>query len=101
MRARGVMEKCTYCLQRIAAARIEADRESRPVGEVQTACQTGLPDPGDHVRQSRRTRTARSRSASGSPLDFAMLEAQNTHPRTTYEAHRSAIPIRTLPRPRR
>ena len=37
------MEKCTYCLQRIAEARIAADRENRPVGEVRTACQAACP----------------------------------------------------------
>ena len=85
VRGRGVMEKCTYCIQRIAEARIAADRENRPVGEVRTACQVACPtqaftfgnlnDPNSEV--SRRKQ---------SPLDFAMLEEQNTHPRTTYEA---------------
>ena len=43
VRGRGVMEKCTFCLQRIAEARIAADRENRPVGEVRTACQAACP----------------------------------------------------------
>ena len=85
VRARGVMEKCTYCLQRIAAARIEADRDSRPIGEVRTACQNACPtqaitfgnlnDPASQVAQRKL-----------SALNFAMLEAQGTRPRTTYEA---------------
>ena len=85
VRARGVMEKCSYCIQRVAEARIVADRESRPVGEVKTACQTACPtqaftfgnlaDPESAVALRKR-----------SPLDFAMLEQQNTKPRTTYEA---------------
>jgi MoCo/4Fe-4S cofactor protein with predicted Tat translocation signal len=85
VRARGVMEKCSYCIQRVAEARIVADRESRPVGEVRTACQNACPtqaftfgnlaDPKSEVAQRKR-----------SPLDFAMLEKQNTKPRTTYEA---------------
>ena len=85
VRGRGVMEKCTYCIQRIAEARIVADRDSKPVGEVKTACQTACPtqaftfgnlaDPDSHVSKRKR-----------SPLDFAMLEEQNTKPRTTYEA---------------
>ena len=85
VRARGVMEKCTYCIQRIAEARIAADRDSRPVGEVRTACQAACPtqaftfgnlaDPESDVSKRKQ-----------SPLDFAMLEEQNTHPRTTYEA---------------
>jgi molybdopterin-containing oxidoreductase family iron-sulfur binding subunit len=85
VRARGVMEKCSYCIQRVAEARIVADRESRPVGEVRTACQNACPtqaftfgnlaDPQSDVAQRKR-----------SPLDFAMLERQSTKPRTTYEA---------------
>ena len=43
VRGRGVMEKCTFCLQRIAEARIAADRDNRPVGEVKTACQAACP----------------------------------------------------------
>jgi molybdopterin-containing oxidoreductase family iron-sulfur binding subunit len=85
VRARGVMEKCSYCVQRIAEARIASDRAGQPVGEVHTACQAACPaqaftfgnlaDGGSEV--SRRKQ---------SPLDFAMLEAQATKPRTTYEA---------------
>ena len=85
VRGRGVMEKCTYCIQRIAEARIVADRDSKPVREVKTACQTACPtqaftfgnlvDPESQVSERKR-----------SPLDFAMLEEQNTKPRTTYEA---------------
>ena len=85
VRARGVMEKCTYCIQRIAAGRIEADRDNRPVGDVRTACQNACPtqaiifgnlnDATSEVAQRKR-----------SPLNFAMLEAQATKPRTTYEA---------------
>src|SRR5262249_43739314 len=45
VRSRGVMEKCTYCVQRIRKAEIEAERERRPVadGEVMTACQAACP----------------------------------------------------------
>jgi molybdopterin-containing oxidoreductase family iron-sulfur binding subunit len=85
VRARGVMEKCSYCVQRIAEARITADRDSKPVGEVETACQAACParaftfgnlaDTGSEVSKRKR-----------SPLNFAMLEGQGTRPRTTYEA---------------
>jgi molybdopterin-containing oxidoreductase family iron-sulfur binding subunit len=85
VRGRGVMEKCTFCLQRIAEARITADRENRPVGEVKTACQAACPtqafsfgnmaDPNSDVAKRKQ-----------SPLDYALLADQNTHPRVTYEA---------------
>jgi len=85
VRARGVMEKCSYCVQRIAEARIVADRESRPVGEVTTACQAACPtraitfgnlaDAASEVAKRKQ-----------SPLNFAMLPGQGTRPRTTYEA---------------
>jgi MoCo/4Fe-4S cofactor protein with predicted Tat translocation signal len=85
VRARGVMEKCTFCLQRVAEARITADRENRPVGEVKTACQAACPtqaitfgnlrDPASEVAKRKQ-----------SPLDYALLVDQNTHPRVTYEA---------------
>jgi molybdopterin-containing oxidoreductase family iron-sulfur binding subunit len=85
VRGRGVMEKCTFCLQRIAEARIVADRENRPVGEVKTACQAACPtqaftfgnmaDPNSDVAKRKQ-----------SPLDYAVLADQNTHPRVTYEA---------------
>ena len=92
VRGRGVMEKCTFCLQRIAEARIVADRESRPVGEVRTACQAACPtqaftfgnmaDPNSDVAKHKQ-----------SPLDYALLADQNTHPRVTYEARiRNANP---------
>ena len=87
VRARGVMEKCTYCLQRIVAARIAADEENRRVGpqEVRTACQAACPtqaftfgDLGNHDSDVAKRKR--------SPLDYALLEDQHTHPRTTYEA---------------
>jgi molybdopterin-containing oxidoreductase family iron-sulfur binding subunit len=85
VRARGVMEKCTYCIQRIAEARIAADRDSRPIGEVQTACQAACPTRAftfGNMAEPQSAVLERKRS----PLAFAMLEEQNTVPRTTYEA---------------
>ena len=87
VRMRGVMEKCSYCIQRIANARIEADKADRRIrdGEVVTACQAACPtraisfgdlnDPASRVR-----------ALKASPLDYALLAELNTRPRTTYLA---------------
>ena len=85
VRARGVMEKCTFCIQRIAQARITADRGNKPVGDVVTACQAACPARaitfGDMANPDQEV-TKRKQS----PLDYALLSDQNTHPRVTYEA---------------
>ncbi|HEX2137146.1 MAG TPA: 4Fe-4S dicluster domain-containing protein [Microvirga sp.] len=87
VRDRGVMEKCTYCVQRIGAARIEARMEERRIadGEVVTACQQACPtqaivfgdvnDPDSAVSRLKR-----------SPRNYALLGGLNTKPRTTYLA---------------
>jgi molybdopterin-containing oxidoreductase family iron-sulfur binding subunit len=87
VRRRGVMEKCTYCLQRITRGRIEAEKLGRRLrdGEVVTACQAVCPteaitfgdlnDPASRVN-----------GAKASPLDYALLAELNTRPRTTYAA---------------
>ena len=53
VRSRGVMEKCTYCVQRISAARIQAKLENRTIrdGEVVTACQAGVSHRRDYLWQ--------------------------------------------------
>ncbi len=87
VRGRGVMEKCTYCIQRTRAAMIDADREDRRLrdGEVITACQQACPTQaitfGD--KNDKESAVARLKS---SPLDYAMLDDLNTRPRTSYEA---------------
>ncbi|MCK1478833.1 MoCo/4Fe-4S cofactor protein with predicted Tat translocation signal [Bradyrhizobium sp. LB8.2] len=87
VRSRGVMEKCTYCTQRIEAAHIAADKENRSIrdGEVITACQQACPtraivfgdinDPNSEV--SRLKRDGRH---------YVLLEELGTRPRTTYLA---------------
>jgi molybdopterin-containing oxidoreductase family iron-sulfur binding subunit len=87
VRQRGVMEKCTYCVQRIARARIHTENEQRRIrdGEVVTACQAVCPtraiafgdlnDPQSAVRRVK-----------DSPLNYTLLAELNTRPRTTYLA---------------
>jgi Fe-S-cluster-containing dehydrogenase component len=87
VRWRGIMEKCTYCLQRISAARIESKKQGRRIrdGEVITACAQACPaeaiifgdinDAGSRVAKLK-----------AGPLNFGMLGELNTRPRTTYTA---------------
>ncbi len=87
VRDRGVMEKCSYCIQRIRTAQIDADRENRPVrdGEIVTACQQACPTQaiifGD--RNDPESAVARRKA---SPLDYVLLGELNTRPRTSYAA---------------
>ena len=87
VRSRGVMEKCTYCVQRISEHRIDAERENRKIrdGELQTACQQSCPaeaiifgninDPESRVSKLK----AEARN-------YSLLADLNTRPRTTYLA---------------
>jgi len=86
VRARGVMEKCTFCLQRIAAARIDADAANRPVGadEVKTACQAACPTQAFSFGNMAEGGQIEVRKKS--PLSYALLDDQDTQPRVTYEA---------------
>lgn len=87
VRWRGVMEKCTYCVQRIAAARITAEKEDRRIrdGEVRPACQVACPAEaivfGDLNTPDSQVGRLKSQS-----LDYPMLGELNVRPRTTYLA---------------
>lgn len=87
VRARGVMEKCTYCVQRISEARIAAKKEQRPIrdGEVVTACQQACPAGAiDFGNLADRSSSIAERKRS--PRSYGLLEEQGTRPRTTYLA---------------
>jgi len=87
VRSRGVMEKCTYCIQRITEARIRAEEEERLVrdGELQTACQQACPTDAivfGNINDPK-SRVARLKE---NPRNYGLLADMNTRPRTTYLA---------------
>jgi molybdopterin-containing oxidoreductase family iron-sulfur binding subunit len=85
VRDRGVMEKCTYCIQRIEREKIDADAEGRPMGEVRTACQQVCPTQAIVFGNLADGASEVSRRKAD-PRDFTLLEEANTRPRTTYGA---------------
>jgi Fe-S-cluster-containing dehydrogenase component len=87
VRSRGVMEKCTYCVQRINNVRIEAEKESRPIrdGEIVTACQAACPSEAIIFGNANdpSTRVAKLKAQQ---RNYSILGELNARPRTTYLA---------------
>jgi molybdopterin-containing oxidoreductase family iron-sulfur binding subunit len=87
VRSRGVMEKCSYCLQRISAAKIEADKENRAIrdGEVVTACQQACPAQAISFGNinDKQSKVAKLQADERS---YQVLADLNTRPRTKYVA---------------
>jgi MoCo/4Fe-4S cofactor protein with predicted Tat translocation signal len=87
VRSRGVMEKCSYCSQRIAAAKIAADKENREIrdGEVVTACQQACPT-GAITFGNINDRSSKVAKLKAQQRNYGVLADLNTRPRTTYIA---------------
>jgi molybdopterin-containing oxidoreductase family iron-sulfur binding subunit len=81
------MEKCTFCVQRINAAKIEAEKENRQVqdGDILTACQQACPTQAiifGNINDAG-SRVARLKAE---PRNYGLLTDLNTRPRTSYLA---------------
>jgi molybdopterin-containing oxidoreductase family iron-sulfur binding subunit len=87
VRARGVMEKCTYCTQRINRAKIDAKLAGRKLrdGDVKTACQQACPASAIEFGNLRDT-SSRVAKTKADSRNYALLAELNTKPRTTYLA---------------
>jgi anaerobic selenocysteine-containing dehydrogenase/Fe-S-cluster-containing dehydrogenase component len=87
VRARGVMEKCTFCVQRIRGAQHRARLEDRPLaeGDVQTACQQACPS-GAIVFGNVNDPASRVARVKQDPRGYHVLEDLNTRSSITYLA---------------
>ncbi|GGG65719.1 TAT-variant-translocated molybdopterin oxidoreductase [Edaphobacter dinghuensis] len=87
VRSRGVMEKCSYCIQRIEAAKIQADIENRQIadGDIITACQQACPTDAI-VFGNINDKTSKVAKRKAEERDYQVLADLNYRPRTTYTA---------------
>ena len=87
VRSRGVMEKCSYCVQRVTAAKIEADKENREIrdGEVVTACQQACPA-SVITFGNLNDKNSKVSKLNQDKRMYQVLADQNTRPRTRYLA---------------
>ncbi len=91
VRSRGVMEKCTYCVQRITNARIEAEKadggKGRPIadGEIVTACESACPSQAI-VFGNANDKNSRVAKLKAQTRNYSILGELNSRPRTTYLA---------------
>jgi len=87
VRSRGVMEKCTYCVQRINNGRISAEKQNRPIrdGEIVTACESACPSEAIVFGNANdpNSRVARLKAQQ---RNYSLLGELNARPRTTYLA---------------
>ena len=88
VRGQGVMEKCTFCVQRIQEARQGAKDEGRPIadGEVRTACQQSCPSEAIQFGNLRDAKSAVARHSDDPVRAYHALHDLNTRPAITYLA---------------
>lgn len=97
VRGRGVMEKCTYCIQRVQNAKIVAKSENREVrdGDVKTACQAACPTQAI-IFGDKNDKGSRVAVKQNDPRAYAMLEELNIKPRTLYLTRLRNIHVRLM-----
>jgi molybdopterin-containing oxidoreductase family iron-sulfur binding subunit len=87
VRGRGVMEKCTYCVQRINEARIESKKAGKRIadGDIVTACQQACPGEAI-VFGNIADKTSKVHELRNDPRSYLLLEELQTRPRTSHLA---------------